>query len=409
MSSVSLSSLQVETGSNAGDYSASALSGEETANEDDDGTGDAGLRTPGEERSGFPPSAPVFTESDAEAIKAGSNASLVLSAAELEKQRSESATLGDKAEQSGDLQQTEEKSAAADTSDPEIRPPQEAVARAEKELAEYSKEAPADAETVAPQLTLPADDSSSDALAEGSIAAPPVTSPPSLSPSASRKKLSSRPNSMSSPKDRLRRSSTTTSLRSQPESDLGDSNNLIGEDDARTARSIGESMAPPPAAADAQPSDAPVAAPAPDPVAEVTSAGNADSATRMDDVSHRDSAEDKPADVPADDEDDVDEEGMPKVKCSDCGKKVGLMQLGEHVCGGPPISLPAPNRAQPLDVPTDTVLSPGNSPQPAHRDLPPQPPFSQAEERQTAPDVPDDAMSIASIDQARESRNHYNK
>lgn len=373
MSSLSLSSMQVETGSNAGDYSTSVQSGEETANEDDE----AGLRTPGEEKSLSP--APPATETFTEPPQNGSDTSLVLSAAELEKQRADEAGA-----------QAEVEAKTSDTSDPEIRPPEEAVARAQKELAEYTKETPADAEIVAPQLALPTETSGSVASAASG-----TTISPSLSPSASRKKLSSRPNSMSSPKDRLRRSSTSNSLHSQPESDLGDANNLHGADDDEGARKIGQTIAPP-ASGDAAPSDAPIQAPAPEPVAEVVSAGNADQSLREDDVSGK-TDRDVPASVDDGDDADVDEEGMPKVKCSDCGKKVGLMQLGEHVCAAPaavsPTSPPASGRSQPLDVPTDSVTDPGNSPRPAERDLP---------ERLEAPDVPDDAMSVASIDQARE-------
>jgi hypothetical protein len=364
--------MQVETGSNAGDYSASALSGEETANEDDEG-----LRTPGEEKSISP--LPVNNDSQTQggSAKPDSDASMtVLSAAELEQQNAHAT--GAKQEQGEDRKE-------ADASDAGARPPQDAVARAEKELADYTKESPAEAETVTPQLALPEGD-------EGSHS--PQAISPSVSPS--RRKPSSRPGSFTSPKDRLRRSSTSTSLKSQPESDLGDTNldNLVGEDDGKTAQNIAESIAPLPHGTE-EPTDATMQTPAPDPVAEVTSASNAERGLREDDISSAPAEEGfAPVDVPtAGDEDELDEEGMPKVKCSDCGKKIGLMQLGEHVCASSGQVLSPSSRGQPLDVPTDDLASPSNSPQPAHRDLP---------ERLEAPDVPDDAMSVASMDQARE-------
>ena len=372
MSSISLSSMQVETGSNAGDYSASALSGEETANEDDEG-----LRTPGEEKSISPLPVNNDSETQGDSAKPDSDTSMtVLSAAELEQQNAHAT--------GADREQGEERK-EADASDAGARPPQDAVARAEKELADYTKESPAEAETVTPHLALPEAD-------EGSHS--PQAISPSVSPS--RRKPNSRPGSFTSPKDRLRRSSTSTSLKSQPESDLGDTNldNLVGEDDGKTAQNVAESIAPLPHG-DEEPSDAPMQTPAPDPVAEVTSASNAERGLREDDISSAPAEEAfAPVDVPtAGDEDELDEEGMPKVKCSDCGTKIGLMQLGEHVCASSGQSLSPSSRGQPLDVPTDDLASPSNSPQPAHRDLP---------ERLEAPDVPDDAMSVASIDQGRE-------
>ena len=398
MSSISLSSMLVETGSNAGDGApSSVLSGDDTPNEDGtkpDKIRDSGASTPAGQ-SGAASVADAVLLADASTAEAAADASEARSAP-------------------GEVQ---------------VEPTRDAVKRAAKTLEEYREEepsasaaqsatttvAPVQAEAISEHLPESAGISPAHIATSGrggDNTADPADS--SLSPSHSPSKRRSRPtiSPSSSAKGRLSR---TLSTASHPESDLGDASNLVdasgsGQDAAAAAvagERVAESMAPPPAPSTGEEaSDAPVQDIGDSgPVAPVVDASAEPQPRREPDV-------DMDMDVPmgADEEtDDLDEDGMPKVKCSDCGHKVGVMQLGEHICA--PTSATAagagagagagaklcPERTDtPEDVPVDH--SPFSSPVPQHGEVP-----GLSPDRREKPDVPDDA-SVTSLDPAVDHR-----
>ncbi|KAK9896516.1 hypothetical protein P389DRAFT_80529 [Cystobasidium minutum MCA 4210] len=378
MSSISLSSLQVETGSTAGDIASS--SGDTTANEDDGTTdtlpqGDDVPNTPQGETTD------VIQKESPEDI------------------------------------QDDSASLPATTATDDQRPPQEAVERAAEELDKYALEESSKTAVISPtsedtplppsislsQLASPLPDA--DDAANSSEAATKLPSPPS---SSARKSLSRTSSSAFSPKDRLKRSSTANSIASHPESDLADTNleSFDQQDDSTRAKRLADIVAPSPGSGGRSSGEPPST-----PSRTRTNATPTSGKTSPLDKLLAEEQDFLPVDA-AEDQDEVDEEGMPLVKCSDCGAKVSLVKLGEHVCpastpAASKIGFPTSPRADalnasptgssfrdrretgPEDVPKG-ALSPEivDSPNMSHRSI-----------TSSRPDVPDDeALSVASID-----------
>ena len=246
------------------------------------------------------------------------------------------------------------------------------VQQAKEELERYKKEEPSasapaanpNAPKDAPAPTLPTldvQDTSMDspvpALSEDSARA---QSPSNITSPVKHPLSISRRSSLVSP--RLRRSDTAQSLTSShPESDLADTNLETFDDDEKLsvppdtqrpaqefeagpkdpdasnemerAKQVADSIAPAPLEGTPQAdSDAPIASPSI--VAETV---NKLYISNQEEISSTSQNTNNPDDSPgygaqADQNLDLDEAGLPKVKCSDCGDKVSVLELGEHVC-----------------------------------------------------------------------------
>lgn len=418
MSSISLSSMQVEAGSTIGD--AASSSGDTTANEDEGVTADSD-KADKQARTILAPEL-VTTPTDVTGLTNARTEGLELSAAALEK-RKEELEEGGEAQQGGNRRGGDNDDSQMEGA---IRPPQDAVERAAEELDKYTHEEPSQTAVMSPplqssssmsQLTVPGtedvDDETTSSNNNDNNTGNKLPSPPS-----SAKKSPSRPLSMTSgPRERLKRSSTANSIASaasHPESDLADTNlenfdaqAATGSDDVDKAQNTAESMVP---TNSSNPSDAPTVP------AVITSPGDDDD----DDIVTEEDiafAQDKQEFAPINEgeaTEELDEEGMPLVKCSDCGSKVSLVKLGEHACSAitpsaSRIAFPstgdstkedqekaslngleqyARDRREtgPEDVPTDDLSpEPMPSPQMSHRSV-----------TSSRPDVPDDA-SVSSL------------
>lgn len=381
MSSISLSSLHVEAGSVAGDVASS--SGDTTANEDDSVNvldREERVVTPQEEQSS---KAIPAVQSEQEETDVDTGESI--------------GTLSGLGEDSLDSQ----------------RPPQEAVERAAEELDKYAMEKPSTTAIFSPTMeessTVPQSSSSSSLAVPDVDEAVPVINKedrlPTPPPASARKSPVRASSSSYSLTDRLKRSSTANSIASQPESDLADTN-LEAFDQgnaADKAKAIGDSVVPAPV--QGQASDMPIEVSGPEPEMDLSGA-NAQlspldkllqSQPDSDLISANETVE------------EVDEEGMPLVKCSDCGEKVSLVKLAEHVCDT--VATPAPGK---MAFPTSPGLS-DDIVQPSFRDrrdtgpedVPkgalspetvPSPQISHRSLTSSRPDVPDDeSLSAASL------------
>lgn len=394
MSSISLSSLHVEAGSIAGDVASS--SGDTTANEDE---------TPGIESQKDSAVTPLKKASEDNLLSDNATSetpdqSVERSAAALEQKKEH------------DDAQNEKKapSILSEDSLDSQQPPQEAVDRAEEELNKYSLEEPATTAVISPSaedtglppsisLTqLKGNDKETEAPAAASIP-DQMASPP---PPSSRKSPIRTSSSAFSPADRLKRSSTANSIASHPESDVADTNldAFDEQDDSGKGRMVADSMAPRPARRPSfEPPTTPSRSKANTPTTGKTSPIDDLLAQEQDFL---------PIDA-VDDVDGADEDGMPLVKCSDCGAKVSLVKLADHVCGpssSSKVAFPSSSSAGdfgstspfrdrretgPEDVPKG-ALSPEtvDSPQMSHRSV-----------TSSRPDVPDDE-SLASISASME-------
>lgn len=374
MSSISLSSLHVEAGSVAGDVASS--SGETTANEDET-AGSVKLEdtasTPHDEK------AQVALTSVSEELSDLHKDSLQPSAATADAQE----------------------------------PPQEAVERAAEELDKYTLEEPSTTAVISPppeETALPPSISlthlASSAPQDDADAAESDRLPTSPPPISSAFKSPSRRTSSSafSPQDRLKRSSTANSIASHPESDLADTNleSFDAQNDTGKAKKLAGIKIPSPTR------DTNFGEPPSTPSRSKVNAAPTSGKTSPLDALLAEKQDFLPVDV-ADEENETDEDGMPLVKCSDCGARVSLVQLGEHVCAAStpaaskiafptssgansisPSSLSFRDRREtgPEDVPKG-ALSPETvgSPNMSHRSI-----------TSSRPDVPDDeASSVASI------------
>lgn len=388
MSSISLSSMLVESGSVAGDSNTDrgSVAAPEDVSERHPETPSAAEEalTPGalenDDYLGSSATKPgdVLTEGDG----------VELSAAQLERKRQGSISQG----------------AEDSTNDGNVT--DGAVERAAKELEKYTLEEPrepAQAASTIEAVSLPLEQASSSSPG-------PLLSADSIESSAGRKS----PQSLSRPASYvsgLRRSSTNASLRSeasQPEADLADANLdtfAAGDNDIPVTHTtaLGTDMkgnSTPPAV-----SAGPVSPPATatdeekakfvlDSMVPTNSSGNeSGEVTETTLAAGRDEPSDMPAEV-GDESTEVDEDGMPLVKCSDCGKKLSLMSLSEHTCAkiaSSPSTAKLSGRegVEMPDVPTsEHSASPAPSPAPAHRELP----GSSVAHSHAQPDVPDDAV-----------------
>lgn len=405
MSSISLSSLHVEAGSVAGDGASSA--GDTTANEDEEKILDREdlVTTPHEER--LLENIPTLKAGDTES--AMPDESIELSAAALERRKDMQTDKLDT------VSKTKKASSvlSQDSLDSQ-QPPQEAVERAAKELDKYTLEKPSTTAVFSPtaedRATLPTSPSTASLTvpdaSETSATPAPGERLPTPPGSTSAPRSPARGSFASySPKDRLKRSSTANSLASHPESDLADTNleTFDEVDDAGKAKMIGDSVVPP--LAHGQSSDVPIDTSGPEPEADLASPGGQHSPL---DKLLQEEQDFAPIEADASTE-EVDEDGMPLVKCSDCGDKVSLVKLADHVCdfaatpAAGKLAFPTSPRSSddnmkpsfrdrretgPDDVPKG-ALSPETvpSPQMSHRSI-----------SSSRPDVPDDeSLSTASL------------
>lgn len=409
MSSISLSSLHVEAGSTVGDVASS--SGDTTANEEDASNvldREETVTTPHKEPSSRDK---PLTDVGEEHAKLASMDNIDLSGASHEGRKRK------QAEQSDSISQGENTSNtySGDSVDGQ-QASQEAVDRAAQELDKYAMEKPSSTAIFSPTLdetaAIPESSSSSSlAIPDANDALPAAGNGDKLlkspsTPSTPARKSPVRASSSSySHTDRLKRSSTANSIASHAESDLADTNLEAYDNvhDAAKAKNVGESMVPKPIHGAA--SDVPVDTTGPEPEVDISSA---DEQTSPLDKLLQEEQSLAPIDV-NEATDEMDEEGMPLVKCSDCGNKVSLVKLAEHVCDS--AATPEPDKAafpaspqlsdeplQPIfpdrrgSVPEDVpkgALSPETvaSPQMSHRSL-----------TSSKPDVPDDeSVSVASL------------
>ena len=416
MSSVSLSSLQVESGSLAGDSSTdrgSVAAAEERS--------EPSATTPGLEDVKTPEASPLganpISGSLETVLQRNSN------------DRDDSVEVEDSAAQLA-KKHAQEASNETVSEGAEVKPPQDAVEKAAAELAKYSLEEPSKPAqpvlTTQPSVDIVAQEDTSIESDTRDGLSPFDASDRPVSPAKAR----SRPGSYVSS---LKRSSTANSIKStasQPEADLADIglDNIDNETsdklgitqsgappaisagpesppadvtDKEKAQHVADSMAPPvKVSSGAEASDAPIAS-ASGPVPEVVSHPQAS----QDDISH---PRDDDPDVPqaADESAEVDEDDMPLVKCSDCAAKVSLMQLGEHICSVSPSS--KSNKRRSLDMPEDVLVSeslasPTQSPSAKHR--------AQPSETSTMSrvDVPSDTLDSLIDDYGNESSSSANR
>lgn len=405
MSSISLSSLHVEAGSVAGDVASS--SGDTTANEEDSSNvldREERVVTPQKE----PSSQVVGAEQVHEAAESRPDESTELSAAALETRKAHESENSD-----GSSQVQPTSSLLAENLLDSQQPPPEAVERAAQELGKYALEKPSTTAIFSPTAeeatTLPQSGSSTSLAIPDTDEPVPITTKgdrlPTPPPTSARKSPIRASSSSYSLTDRLKRSSTANSVASHPESDLADTNleTFDEVDDAAKAKSVGDSMVPPPI--HGQASDVPIEVSGPEPDMDLSIA---DAETDPLDKILQDQPDPVPIDVDGA-TDEVDEEGMPLVKCSDCGNKVSLVKLAEHICdtaatpAASKIAFPTSPRSSddvvepsfrgrretgPEDVPKG-ALSPETvpSPQMSHRSI-----------TSSRPDVPDDeSLSAASL------------
>ena len=375
MSSISLSSMAVEAGS-TGDGSSATVEGNDRTSQPD---------TPLENNAGI-----ANAESENPEGKRADSSTLSEDTPLLAPSATNPA-ISTEGLSAYDFESQQQEGGASTGTIGEVALPVDAVQRAQEELERYEQEEPSASATAispapedeSPSINVPKVDVQDTSAKGRDLAAADVdkaSSLPAVTSPLKRTSLTSPPPSLISP--RLRRSSTGQSIASShPESDLAETNletfdneNLSApgpqqpaqqmeagpeEPDAPSeigrARQIGESIAPLPAeGTDQEPSDAPVASPTI--VAETANIMSPSKQASGDDSPNRGMAMDDREDATeAGESPDLDEVGLPKVKCSDCGDKVSVLALGEHAC--------APSAANsPTKVALPTSMSDQRSP-----------------------------------------------